>query len=481
MARTVFKSALALALLLALLQLAYWLGVRRYFVSLADAVAPVAVLTFDRVSAFPPGELGLDAVRFTVAGRDEHALTADRLRARSGDLEWLARWLVGLDAGAPDALTIRLEGIRADEALVRQIRHRSDAVGFVLPFEGVGCGSGHTLTASDYVALGWDDGSMDVQIDLTHDPAARRLTIVLQTDRHPAGRVRAQMHFADVPEEGMVLAAGLGGARLERVEVEFDDRGALARRNAHCAIANDGVDRDDFIATHLKGVHDWLRMQGVVPDEPIWAAYRDWVAMGGPIQLIATPAQGVRLQDYGQFAPEDRLRLLGISARMAGGEPVPVEATAARPAGVAFRALPPLADIDPQQAFDPAPIVDADALVADDASIQSSTDVAESVPDTGTRGALSASAPQVVRPATDPAAGGSRVTTTYRVIGFPELAMSLGQRVRIDTVNGNQHRGVVLDATADAVELEIRRYGGGARLPIARDQISRIERAAGSQ
>lgn len=60
-------------------------------------------------------------------------------------------------------------------------------------------------------------------------------------------------------------------------------------------------------------------------------------------------------------------------------------------------------------------------------------------------------------------------------IASPELDMNLGRQVRIGTVSGNRHSAIVLDATADAVELKICSYGGGARLPIARDQISEIE------
>lgn len=473
MIRTAIKSALAVALLLVILQLAYWLGVRRYFVSVADAVAPVAALRFDGVAAFPPGQLGLDGLRFEVAGRDDLVLTADRLRARSDDLAWLGRWLLGLDSRAPDELVIRLEGVRASDALIRQLRHQSDALGVVIPFEGVACGDSATLTDDDYAALGWNNAGMNLQVDLLHDPAARRLQVAVRIDRTPAGVLHAQLDFADVPDGGIVLTAGLGGARLERMAMDYDEQGALARRNDHCATTHDQGDGNTFIAAHLKGVHDWLRAQGIVPDEPIWAAYRGWVTTGGPIRLVAEPAQGVRLQEYAQFAPEDRLRLLGISARMANGEPVPVEATAARSDSAAFRPLPPLSDIDPLEAFHPAEPVDTPVFPLSDVVVEASVDSVDTnaavVGDTGSPASPGGTARSSRTP--------PRPTTVYEVMSFPELALSLGQRVRIDTVNGNQHRGVVLDATADAVELEIRRYGGGARLPIARDQISRIERA----
>jgi hypothetical protein len=474
---------LAVALLIALLQLLYWLGARRYFASLADAVAPVAQLRFDRVVAFPPGQVGLDGIRFDVAGRGDPDLRADRLRARSDDIAWWLHWLAGRATDAPQALVIELQGVSASNALLGHVRQRADPVGLLLPFEGVGCHGAAALAAHDYAALGWLDWRVDLRLDLVHDHAARRVDVDLRVERKPAGALRAQLRFADVPDSGLPLVAGLGGARLERVEIVLDEQGALAQRNAHCAMPDDDAG-DAFIVTHLEQVHAWLQSRGVVPDEPIWAAYREWVTIGGPIHLVAEPAQGVKLAEYPQFAPEDRLRLLGISARMGAGDPVPVEATAARPAGDAFRVLPLLSDIDPDHAFAPIEIREAlpdsafaevaeeipeSGRPAEDDSLDSvDPDVGNA--DEGSAARATSSLPEIAV-ATPPVRASSAGIST---IGFPELAMHLGQRVRIDTVNGNHHRGVVLDATADAVELEIRRYGGGARLPIARDQISRI-------
>ena len=62
-----------------------------------------------------------------------------------------------------------------------------------------------------------------------------------------------------------------------------------------------------------------------------------------------------------------------------------------------------------------------------------------------------------------------------QAIAFAELQDQLGRLVRVRMVTGNRYSGRVLGATDDAVELEIRRYGGTARLPISREQIERIE------
>src|SRR5690606_26228005 len=186
--------------LLVVVQLAYWLGVRRYFVSLAEAVAPVAQLDFDRVDAFPPGRIGLDGVRFGVAGRGDLVLHAERLRAHSDDVEWLARWLVGRDQRAPGRLVIRLEGISASVALIRQLRRQADALGLVVPFEGVGCGDATRMADDDYRQLGWSDWRLDAQVDLSHDRAARQLEVALRIDRQPAGVLRADLRFIDVPD-----------------------------------------------------------------------------------------------------------------------------------------------------------------------------------------------------------------------------------------------------------------------------------------
>lgn len=455
MARTIIKSALAVALLLALAQLAYWLGVRRYFEGLAGAVATVVRFEHERIVAFPPGAFGLDGIRIALTDREDLVLRADRLRVRSPDAFWLLRWLLGWRSAALDHLEVSLEGVRASAALMRALKTYTGTAGFMLPFEGVGCGDSMVLGDADYEAMGWQAPRFDAELRFERQPDARRIDIALRIDRDPPGVLRGALRFVDVPENGLNWTADLGGARLSRLELDYDEQGTLLARNTHCADER-AETNDVFGARHLERLHAWLGTHGVVPDEPVWAAYRSWLGSGGTLHLVAEPAPGVPLTDYAQFAPEDRLRLLGVSARIADGEPVPVEATAVRGVAGGFRALPPLSDIDPQQAFEP--------------TVEAATDIG---------GVANTVDPPVSpepeqTPATTPSVSSAAVIVFTR-IGFPELALHLGQQVRISTVSGNQHNGIVLDATADALELEIRRYGGGARLPIARDQISTID------
>jgi hypothetical protein len=461
LARTAAKTTLAVALLLALLQLTWWIGLRRYAANLAAAVAPVAQLDYAAVRSWPPNQPGLDQVGFTVAGRPDLQLSADRVRLAGADPVWLARWLLGWQPALPDRLTVRVEGLVPSAALLRQLRQRTGAAGLVLPFEGVGCQDGTlSLDDADYASLGWQRPRFDIELQLRPERGRDRLDIGLRVDRIPAGVARIDVQLARVPEGGPALAADLGGARLDRLELRLEELGSLALRNEHCA-ARLGIDRAAFVDRHLERLHQHLSGVGLVPDEPVWVAYRQWLASGGELIVLARPVPGVPFAEYGAFAPEDRLRLLGLNLRVGDGEPVPIEATAAQRVQGGFRPLPPAEQLLPPDGNGAEDDWDAlDAL----AQVDGEADGLPAVQDPAEAAAAAPAAPVAVVP-----------PPRLQAIGFAELQGQLGRLVRVRMVTGNRYTGRVLGATDDAVELEIRRYGGAARLPISREQIDRIE------
>lgn len=437
--RTLIGFVLALLLLALLAQLAYWLGVRRYFQGVADALAPVAELEHGGIDAFPPGRFALRDLRFTVRGRPELSLSARRLAVTADDAGWLLRWLAGASGRPPARLGLVLDEVRASPGLRRALRAKAAGGGWMLPFEGQGCAADGLLGEADYADLRWLDESIALVLQHRHDPVARQQHIGLRVDRLPAGVLTLDLLLAEVPQAGVPATADLGGARVERAQFGFDPGGLVQARNRHCAA---GGEVDAFVEAHMEALHGWLGGHGLVPDEPVWQAYRNWVIDGGELQLEMRPAPGVAMSEYGQFAPEDRLRLLGLVMRVGDAATVPVEAT-----GTRGRAAHPYRDL---------PSLPAEPVV-DDAQ------VATGAPEAAVE-------PAPARPATAPA----RVPAP-RPLGFEELDRHIGARVRLATVGGNRYVGTVLAVTADAVELEIRRYGGRARLPVPREQLARIE------
>jgi hypothetical protein len=433
--KNLVRTIIGVALLLASLQLVYWSAVRREVMSLVSAVAPVATLSYDAIEAFPPGRLALRGVRLAVKRRDSLHLYADRVALDNIDLEWLLRRLAGLAHAPVRQLGLQIDGLRPSADLLTAVRGRAGALGVALPFEAVGCKAEAVFDELDYQALGWQEPALDVRLNWVRRPAQREVDIGLRVDRHPTGVLQAELNLVDVSERSSPLSPGMGGARIDQVTVRYDNAEALAQRNAYCADQSQAA--GDFVAAHLRDVHELLRGMGVVPDEPIWAAYRTWLEHGGMLTFTAEPAPGVPFSEYPAFAPEDRLHLLGLSLQVDQGAPVPVEAIAARPAAVEFRPLP----VEPEPIPDP--------LVG--------TGAAENIVDAA------------------PATPQGRPVTTLVPIGFDEVGNHHRERIRIATLAGGRHTGIVLGSTADAIELQITRYGGAARLPIARDQISRIE------
>ncbi len=447
MLKTLIRTVAGIALLLASLQLVYWSAVRRQVRQLAEAVAPVADLSYENIDAFPPGSLALNGVRLSVRGFESLHLQADRVALHHLDRLWLLGWLAGREQPPVRRFALQVDGLNPSPAMLQALRRRAGALGLTLPFEAVGCADGGTFGHDDYAVLDWQALRLDLLLDWRRRPELRRVDIDLRVDRHPSGVLLAQLGFVEVSERNGLFSRGLGGARLDSASLRYDNDDALRQRNQLCA-ARAGADAD-FHAEHLRRVHELLRGLGVVPDEPIWEAYAAWSAQGGTLTLTAEPAPGVSFSEYPAFAPEDRLRLLGLALQVANGEPVPVEAIGAHTGAVAFRPLP--------EDLEQVPGMDA------------GQDDGGSAPPAGggdPPGEQAGAATVVPAP---------RPGIVARAIAFDELGSHHGGQVRIATVSGGRHVGVILDSTSDAVELQIVRYGGAARLPIVRDQISRIE------
>lgn len=433
MLKTLVRTIIGVALLLASLQLVYWSAVRRQVMLLAGAVAPVATLSYEGIDAFPPGTLALRGVSLAVKGREAIHLRADRVALDNVDRLWMLRWLAGMERAPLRRLGLQIDDLRPGPVLLSALRDRAGPLGLALPFEAVGCTADSVFDDDDYAALDWNGQRLDLRLNWQRRPEQRQVDIGLRVDRFPSGVLLADLNFVDVSERTTILSAGLGGARLDQGTLRYDNAQALAQRNAYCA---DEVSADaDFLATHLRRVHELLRGMGVVPDEPIWDAYRTWLEQGGSLTFTAEPAPGVPFNEYPAFAPEDRLRLLGLSLQVAESVPVPVEAIGARASSIEFRPLP----VEPEP---------------------------EPAPDEGETLAANEAASGTPR---------RRPVIVAQPIGFAEVGNHHGAQVRIATITGGRHLGVVLGSTVDAIELQIRRYGGAARLPIAQDQITRIE------
>ncbi|KAF1684267.1 hypothetical protein B1992_15230 [Pseudoxanthomonas broegbernensis] len=154
----------------------------------------------------------------------------------------------------------------------------------MLPFEAAGCEADPVFSDQDYAALGWQDPRLDIALQWRRQPELRRVEVGLRVDRYPSGVLQAALDFVDVSERTTILSRGLGGARLDKGTVRYENVEALMQRNAHCGSRLEG---GDFIAAHLRRVHELLRGMGIVPDEPIWAAYRGWLDEGGTLTFSA--------------------------------------------------------------------------------------------------------------------------------------------------------------------------------------------------
>src|SRR5690606_36267628 len=196
--KTLIRTVAGIALLLASLQLVYWSAVRRQVRQLAEAVAPVADLSYENIDAFPPGSLALNGVRLSVRGFESLHLQADRVALHHLDRLWLLGWLAGREQPPVRRFALQVDGLNPSPAMLQALRRRAGALGLTLPFEAVGCADGGTFGHDDYAVLDWQALRLDLLLDWRRRPELRRVDIDLRVDRHPSGVLLAQLGFVEV-------------------------------------------------------------------------------------------------------------------------------------------------------------------------------------------------------------------------------------------------------------------------------------------
>lgn len=323
--RGLIKWTVAALLALALLQAALWYAASRWFAEAARALRPVAELTYASSFAWPNGRTGIRGVRVQpvlVAGEE---LVADSVSFRTGGpLALLGLLLAGADE-PPQSLSVRIEGFRLSATAERQLREQASRLGYLAPFEALGCNDLGRFSGTDYAELGWLQSGADIELDMRQDPPRGGLDLVVGYDMDPLGRLVLELDLEGVPMSGGPATASAAGVQMRRALVRYQDRGMLVARNAYCA-ARLNATPEAFLNHHVEAVRAELEARGIFPEEAVVDLYRGFAARGGQLELTAAPSTTIALAQFGHYSPEDRLRLFNAGLSHDGSPRVPVAA-----------------------------------------------------------------------------------------------------------------------------------------------------------
>lgn len=297
----------------------------RWFAQAAEALSPFAEIEYRRSFGWPSGRIGIEDVRLRPRMRPGEEITAERLGLDlGGPLPLLRLLFARADREPAERFTVHVDRMRMSLGLERSVRAASGRLGFLAPFEAMGCNGAGLFRGTDYAELGWLQTHADIDADVRVDPSDRRLEARASYDLDPLGRFEVEMTLSGLEPEVMARTGAM--PRVERLNIGFQDRGMMVRRNEYCA-QRLGVPVPNFIARHIDAVRDELEARGVFLDAAVLATYQDFARSGGRLEFLATPNAGFALSEYRHYRWDDQLRMLNASLRHNRGAQVPITAS----------------------------------------------------------------------------------------------------------------------------------------------------------
>lgn len=397
--RLYLKLGAVLLLLVALLQGVFWYAASRWFAQAARALSPVAELEYSGSFGWPSGRIGINEVRLRPRATPGEDISAQRLTLDFGGPMPLFRLLfASADREPAERFGIHIQRMRISMGLERAARDASTRLGYLAPYEAMGCNNAGRFSGADYAELGWLQSHADITADLRFNAARNGLDATIVYDLDPLGRFDLELSLTGLQPAVLVRTGAM--PRIERLNVGFQDRGMMVRRNDYCA-RKLGVPVEHFAARHIDAVRGDLEARGIFLDASVLGVYQAFAAHGGLLEFRASPNAGFALSEYQHYRWDDQLKMLNANLRHDRGALVPVTASF----------------------YGEGAGVDADVPVA-----------SESV-----RVRVSASAAAEFDPA--------------------DLLDLVGERVRLRTVHGTVYVGVLLEMQGEMVRMEVEQRG----------------------
>lgn len=322
--RTLVRVVGIAALLLALAQAALWYAGSRWFAGLSAQLQPAVELSYGSSFAWLNGHAGIRNVRLgsplLAASEQVHAERASIVSG--GPLDLFSLFMSG-ERHLPDDASVRIQRLRLTAQMERQLRDRASRLGYLAPFEALGCNPRGRFSGVDYAELGWQEAAVDIDLGWRRDRAGGQ-QLALAYDMYPLARLELDLDLGGPAPASWQDLADAGG-RLQHVRLRFQDRGMIGQRNAYCARGN-RQDMDGFHGQHMLAVRDELESYGMFLDEAVLKVYDRFSRNGGQIELTLVPSRTIPLHEFRHYRPEDQLAMLGARLRYNEDAPVPVSA-----------------------------------------------------------------------------------------------------------------------------------------------------------
>lgn len=322
--RVALKLGVVLLVLLALVQLVLWYSASRWFAGLARHLEPVASLDYGSSYAWLNGRAGIRDVQLRPRLGVSEQAAAERIELSAGDPLTLIQLLWSGVETWPERMDLRVQRLRLAAGLERDLRERTARLGYLLPFEALGCNGRGRFVGSDYAELGWLQAHTDLELSVRSDRLRNTVQLQLVYDQDPLARFEVDVELSALAGRGLAGAA-MSSPNLQRLRLGYEDRGMLDQRNAYCARRLSMTERA-FLDRHLEAVTAEMEARGIFLDPSVYRIYRDFAQHGGKLEFRAAPSAPVAMANFGGHRLDQRLKMLNSSLSHNMGPLVPVTA-----------------------------------------------------------------------------------------------------------------------------------------------------------
>ncbi|NUS60900.1 MAG: hypothetical protein HOQ01_08130 [Lysobacter sp.] len=374
------------------------------------------------------GEVGIEDVSMTMydpTGENSVTFKADRVVVETPGFGWYFWNTIFVSSEElPDHLGVRIENPRNVATDPNTPGNYTN-----LPYDAMGCVA-EMLTPTDLRAMGV--------------PTERQIRIALEkvSDAETTARFRLRTEGAGEMEMKLALelkrpvkmedfAQVVEEAPLKSVQLDFNDLGFTAKRNAYCAKKHN-LTAAAFADYHMQEVGRFLGAQGVSLGQGTATQYRDFATNGGTLQLRTAGTRKITANEFVELSRMEKMRLF----------PLMIAANGKAPANFAWNY-----GVQPAQ-----PVAPADGVVAVPVANVAPAPVAATTPAQVADGVLAAGA----------------------IVPYAQLQALTGHHVDITTTYGSVRKGVVTLVGPLEASVQLDKEEGGMLLHMPANSITEI-------
>ena len=155
----------------------------------------------------------------------------------------------------------------------------------------------------------------DFSMGYEERPREKTLSVFMNAAAREMSSVELTMDFDAYQLPVRELAMGQFRPRLKAATLVINDDSLMDRISAHCTESGE-LRAEEVTDAHLEHFVEVMSESGIVPDEPLLAAYRDYVDSPGTFVMTAAPRQPVDLTQLQFYKSSDVPDLLNLNARV---------------------------------------------------------------------------------------------------------------------------------------------------------------------